>query len=215
MNVRFTYDENKDIQCLLEYGAGSQNSPKRTKAYEDLLAYTDGLSDTEKVRAFVRDYISKHSLDLLAIATRLQQDWDGISERFEERVEHIFGAALSGTFTAYVTIAGRYPYNLKEHYFFVSPAASGANRTAMHELLHFYTWEAFGDYVRKGIISAQKYNDLKESLTVLLNLEFSDLLSGDVDKGYPQHTELRARVAALWSEHKDIRKVFKSLIGKE
>jgi hypothetical protein len=79
----------------------------------------------------------------------------------------------------------------------------------MHELWHFYTWEKFGpdEPTRLG---AEKYNDLKESLTVLLNIECQHLLpEGDMDKGYPQHQDLRLRIMELWKQNPDIEYVWK------
>ncbi len=77
----------------------------------------------------------------------------------------------------------------------------------MHELLHFYTWHVFhDDFITSGKTEAQ-YNDIKESLTELLNIEFIDLMEGAHDDGYPQHAEMREKVKNLWNETKDIRKV--------
>jgi hypothetical protein len=53
-------------------------------------------------------------------------------------------------------------------------------------------------------LSKEKYNDIKESLTVILNSDFADLMEGAIDEGYPQHQEMRSEIMKLWSESKDI-----------
>ena len=72
----------------------------------------------------------------------------------------------------------------------------------MHELWHFYTWEKFGEreMIRLGM---NKYNDVKEALTILLNLECSDLMNAN-DLGYPQHQNLRKIIADTWLKTKNI-----------
>ena len=78
----------------------------------------------------------------------------------------------------------------------------------MHELWHFYTWQRFGsDYETR--LGKQKYNDIKEALTVLLNIECADLFpEGMTDNGYPQHKELREKIVGIWKDTKDIEKVW-------
>ena len=55
--------------------------------------------------------------------------------------------------------------------------------------MHFHFFEHYWDGIEKQI-GINKTDDLKESLTVLLNLEFKDLWF-KFDQGYPNHQELR------------------------
>jgi hypothetical protein len=58
MKLRFLYDEDKDIDCLLTVGGGSNNQPgSKTKTYEALLAKVSDIGDREKIRGFVRGFI--------------------------------------------------------------------------------------------------------------------------------------------------------------
>jgi hypothetical protein len=211
MKIIFTYDENKDIECLLKKGPGSHNQPgNRTKTYEELLAFTSEVSNTDKVREFVRKYIFENSIDVQDLRGELQRNWDLIAGEFERRSERIFGIRIADQITAYMTITGRYPYYIedKAKFFYVPAKRTNANATTMHELLHFYTWFKFGE---SEPADPQKYNDVKESLTALLNIEFSDLMNGAVDSGYPQHARLREMAADEWKESKDINKVWNAL----
>ena len=81
----------------------------------------------------------------------------------------------------------------------------------MHELWHFYTLYGLGtDQEEK--IGKQKYNDLKESLTVLLNVECKNLLpEGVVDMGYTQHQDLRKKILEYWEKDKNIKNLWNYL----
>jgi len=208
MKVNFLYDEQKDIECLLSKGGGSNNSPgQKTKTYEALLAYTTDIKNTEKVREFARLHIMENNLNLEEVKASLQKNWDMISKDFEKRAEKVFGLSIVDDITAYLTITGRFPYSIEKKYFYVSAKRSNADATAMHELWHFYTYHKFGYTMDQ--IGPEKFNDIKEALTVLLNIECPDLLNGEIDKGYPQHQELRRLISDTWSKTRDINKVWR------
>jgi hypothetical protein len=65
---------------------------------------------------------------------------------------------------------------------------------------------------QESLLGKQKYNDLKEALTVLLNEECGDLMpEGVYDGGYSQHQKLRKEIVRLWNERKDVHKVWNQL----
>jgi hypothetical protein len=213
MKIIFKYDENSDIDCLLDKGPGSNNQPSlQTRTYAELLKFTVDVKNIEKVREFVRKYIQEQGLDLPKKALELQEEWNKISNEFEKRAEKIFGVKVNDTISAYLTITGRFPYNLEQKLFFVSVLRNSANSIAMHELWHFYTWHKFGQeqMIKLG---PQKYNDLKEALTVLLNLECADLMNGEFDKGYTQHQELRKQITEYWLKNKNISGLWEYLVN--
>jgi len=208
MKVSFVYNENMDIDCLISKGGGSNNSlGQKTKTYEALLAYTNEVKNTEKVKEFVRLHIKENDFNLEEVTKSLQINWDVISSDFEKRAEKVFGLNIADNITAYLTITGRFPYSIEKKYFYVSAKKSNANATAMHELWHFYTWHKFGDTINH--VGSDKFNDIKEALTVLLNIECVDLMNGEIDKGYPQHQELRKIISDTWSKTKDINEAWK------
>lgn len=209
MKIIFVYDEDKDIECLLKKGPGSHNQPgNQTNTYKELLGFTSEIGNIDREREFVRKYIFENSINVQGLRGELQRNWDLIAGEFERRAERIFGIGIADQITAYMTITGRYPYYIEDKYFYVSAQKKNANATAMHELLHFYTWFKFGE---SEPADPQKYNDMKESLTALLNIEFPDLMNGAVDSGYPQHARLREMAADEWKKSKDINKVWNAL----
>lgn len=212
MEVRFVYDEDMDVDCLIAKGAGSLNSPgQKTKTYEALLAFTPDVGDREKVREFVRKYIREHDIDAENTARLLQSNWDSVGGVFEKLASEIFGLKISDTITAYLTVTGRYPYDMAQNYFYVPIEKSNANAVAMHELFHFYTWRVFHKELTDNGASEAKYNDIKESLTEILNTDFQDLLGGSQDYGYQGHKEMRAKINKLRKEGKSIGEIVNEL----
>ena len=129
MIVNFIYNEDKDVGCLITKGSGSNNSPRqKTKTYEALLAYTDEIKNTEKVREFVRLYIRENNLNLEEVEVSLRRNWAMISSDFEKRAEKVFGLSIADNITAYLTITGRFPYSIEKKYFYVSAKKSNANK---------------------------------------------------------------------------------------
>ena len=214
MQILFKYDENMDMKCLLSKGAGSNNSPtKMTKTYELLVSQVDDLGDETKVKEFIRRFIRENNIDIANNLSEINKNWIEVANKFEEIATRIFRTNLNQDITAYLTITGRYPYDTKENYFYVSLLKTNINATIMHELWHFYTHLKFGDYIDR--LGASKYNDIKEALTVLLNIECKDLLGEEVDSGYPQHKDLREKIIQLWADKKDIEHAWREIVRLE
>jgi len=207
-NVSFTYDRDKDVWCLLNKGKSSNNSQTATKTYGDLVSRCGENPTAEQTSTFIDEYIKDKGINIPGLCEKFEQDWLPIEKEYHRRAERVFGATLKDDVTAYITVNNRCPYNIKDNYFFVSAFNAFARRTVAHELWHFYTWKRFGADVEERL-GKQKYNDIKESLTVLLNSECADLFPEGVnDVGYPQHQDLRKKVVQTWNKTKDIEDVW-------
>lgn len=205
MKIKFAYSREKDVWCLLNKGKSSNNSPVPTKTYEALVSAKGENPSPESISDFIEQYIQDNRINILELIKKFQDDWATVEDEYHKRAGAIFNVSLSDDITAYLTTNTRCPYNIEENYFFVSMLNSSVRKTIMHELFHFYTWYGLQQELKD--VSKEKYNDIKESLTVLLNLEFSDLLDGAVDYGYPQHQEMRTIIKELWLSEKDLKKV--------
>lgn len=211
MKVTFTYDEEKDIWCLLNYGKSSTNSKTKTKAYEQLVSFCGENPTNEDASKFISKYTIENNINLGEYVSRYQKDWDKISEMYTKIAERVFGVSLESHVTAYLTINNRSPYSIEDSMFFVG-VPSWPTKTVMHELWHFYAWNKFG-ITWEGKIGKEKYNEIKEALTVLLNVECKELLPvGVEDKGYPQHQELRNKILAFWEKDKNIDTLWNTLL---
>ncbi len=208
MKLRFEYNKEKDIWCLLNKGKSSINSPFPTEVYEKLVKFAGENPDETKTSEFIEMYLKEENLNISDFLTHTQKDFEKISDKFEVIAEKIFGRTLDKEITIFATVNNRCPYSIKENWFFISVSKENPVLTIMHELWHFYTWERFGqEYLDK--IGAEKYNTIKESLTVILNLECGNLIPENAkDKGYLQHQELREKISFWWQESKNMDYVF-------
>lgn len=208
IKVTFKYDREKDIWCLLNKGKSSNNSPKPTKVYEKLVdRYGENPSENETFQ-FIDDCLDENNINIQEHIDKYQKDWNEIANAYHEKAEVIFGVQLPENISVYLTINNRSPYNIKENYFYSFTPSLSAKKIAIHELWHFYTWYGLGEEEEEKL-GKQKYNDIKEALTVLLNIEFKYLLpEGVIDEGYPQHQELREKILNYWEKDKDMRKLW-------
>jgi hypothetical protein len=204
MKLSFSYNIDKDVENFIS-GARSMNMKTPTEFHQ---LFIDGHGkdfDPGKVKAFILEYISSRNIDMNSRVNAFEKAWQEISTSFIERCENIFGITYPrDSIQVYLTTNGLCTYNIEQGYFFVWCHSKRSNGTVMHELFHFYTWHAFYDQLIKKGLSAMQYNDVKESLTELLNIEFKDLLSDEVDSGYPQHKEMRARFKSAWEKHHNL-----------
>ncbi len=212
MKINFTYNREKDISCLLTYGKTSLNSQTKTKVYEKLVEEFGENLTKQNTSIFIDKYLLDKNIKVEEYVLSYEKDWLTIASIFQKRCESVFKVSLPRDVTAYLTVNTRCPYDIGENYFFVSVSTDSMRGTVMHELFHFYTWYKFGEKWEQKI-GKQKYNDIKEALTVLLNIEFKDLFKdGIYDGGYQQHQELRERILDIWQDSKDIDKLWSELV---
>lgn len=212
MKVTFEYKREKDIWCLLNFGNKSVNSSNPSKTYEKLTVFCGENPNEENTSMFIDKYLLDNDLSIKEYVSKYQNDWDKIADKFQEIAEKVFGVSLSENTTAYLSINTRCPYCIEENYFFVSLPTESSIRTTMHELWHFYTWYRFG-IVWEEKLGKQKYNEVKEALTILLNIECKNLLAeGIYDGGYPQHKELREEILRLWELDKNVDNLWSKLV---
>ncbi len=211
MKVVFEYSKDKDIWCLLNKGRSSNNNPNPTKVYE-LLTTKCGESPTEEVTSsFIDMYLSENDVSIEAYTEQYVKEWSLVSDEYHKRAEAVFGVVLPQDVTAYLTINNRNPYSISDNLFYVTVPRDTIRKTVMHELWHFYTWYGLGTD-QEEILGKQKYNDMKEALTALLNVECGDLFpDGISDDGYPQHQELRKSILDMWETEKDIKTIWSKL----
>lgn len=204
MRVQFSFDKEKDIwntwsraNNTMKRFSESSISPKiievaKDKSIEVATAELTKINQTIYNSGMIESFIEI-----------LEKIWRGVEDKFFERLAEITGKEFLGNVTCFVTLMGSCPYNIDERWFMTSIYYDipKAIVSIGHELLHIH----FHDYYFKDIektIGTDKTHDLREALTVLLNLEFRDLLIG-FDKGYEVHKELRDFIKTAWIEEKN------------
>lgn len=187
------YDHKKNISStFLEICEGKEFSVCK-KELED---YRKRMYDSPLITIFVES---------------IQKAWDKISEEFFRRLEEITKRKFKPReVTAYITTVMRCPYNYVEPSFMVSffRDLTTALSICGHELLHIQFHNTYWGEIEKQI-GKEKTADLKEALTVLLNIEFKDLWFIE-DLGYDSHKELREFIAQEWGKKRD----FDNLLSK-
>lgn len=213
MKLDFKYDKERDVWCLLNKGKSSNNSSKPTSVYQELVSNVGEIPDEASTSLFIREYLDKNNIQPEHFVQNYKEMFSPISSDYQAVAERVFGVCFDKEITAYLTINPRCPYNIEEGWFFVSMSKGNPILTMIHELWHFYTWEKFGEeWIEK--LGKEKYNDIKEALTVLLNIECHHLLpEGVEDEGYPQHQELREKIRELWKQNPDIEYVWKGVLS--
>jgi hypothetical protein len=214
--VKFVFDKERDLFNLWKtcraksYGKDfSSNMPKKVLTYCRRKRY-------KRCRRFLAKYFAKiYSSTQIGIFTRAsQQAWDLIEEEYFKRLKKITGKKLNiKVIYAYPTLASRCPYDLKNKSFMVGFFSNMPMvlATAGHEIMHLHFHEHYFDDVVKEV-GETKAHDIKEALTVLLNVEFKDLWFVD-DKGYEAHQKLREFILKEWEKSKDFDKLLKKCIS--
>jgi hypothetical protein len=210
MKLSIVYKKEKDIENFLK-GQQSVNRQTPTTAEKKFSERFDEFNETN-LSSFIDTYTTEENYDVGNVTRTFQEQWMEVEENFIKRCEEFFEISYPiESMTAYLTLNGCCTYNIQNKYFFVNIRADWAPAIIMHELLHFYTLKAFGKCSQEFELTDSQYNDIKESLTVLLNTEFKDLMGGTVDHGYPQHQDMRDEILKLREAGLSVPDIFKKL----
>lgn len=208
MRLDFVYVEGKDVENFLK-SINSKNNKEYTNFHKLYFSTHSNKLNYSTVALFIRDYTSSKNIDFETEVSNVKLQWNLISKSFIYRVESLFNLHLSDTITVYLTTNERCTYNISLNYFFLFYKAKSTNTVIMHELFHFYTWYKYKKY---EAVAPSVYNAVKEGLTELLNIEFSDLMNNTYDKGYKQHALLRDFIRKEWLKEKNLDVVFDKAI---
>lgn len=202
-SVSFQYTPAKDASNIIR-GLSSVNNSVPTSVERLYLSYAKNASNERAALSFVQEYVHTHKIDIYSYLASITDQWSAVEQAFFQRATRLFQCAYPlPTINAYLTINSRCTYSTTDNLFYVSIGSKHPRVLIMHEVFHLYTWHALGLRSLDDIRSLPSYNELKESLTVLLNILFADLMDGAIDRGYTRHAELRALIVDLWYRHKD------------
>lgn len=209
--ITFTFDKEKDLwnnwdKCnkILPW----KNSPQGNFSLIELCKEKSFEEIHDKLEEYFREL---HQSGFIQIQIKtIEESWEKIEIEFFKRMNHLFKKDYNKKITAYLTTSGICPYDPVEPSFMFSLSYSLLKCLANcgHEIMHLYFHEFYWEKIEKEI-GAHKTGDLKEALTVLLNLEFKDLWFIE-DAGYDSHKELRNFISEAWGKEKN----FNNLIDK-
>jgi len=103
----------------------------------------------------------------------------------------------------FLTTFPRFPYNFGKGYIWLSSKKPFDYQVSIfiHELLHFQFMAYYGERVWNEI-GEEKYQCLKEGMTIILNDEFADLTK-EKDEGYLIYRDFSQKLLRLWREKRD------------
>jgi hypothetical protein len=202
LNIVFSYNLERDATNLVK-GLRSINNPQPTPIESLYLDYAHGSINQQNAILFIREYIVKKNIDVESVTQSIANAWQQVRDPFCNRAEALFQCAPSSNIQGYVTVDTRCTYSIQENHFYISAAGQYPTVHILHELFHFYTWYGVSIHAPQ-ILLHERYNDLKEALTELLNVLFYDLMDNSVDKGYPQHKKMRGLIRKLWHQHHNL-----------
>jgi hypothetical protein len=213
--VRITYDVEKDMKniwrvCNSPVSYGVDVSDKVPK---ELIEASKGEYPDCRNRLLALSTQMYPSVKNLPFILGLQSKWEEIEAPFFTKLWRITKRPHKGDITGYLTNAVRCPYDPRDGSFMVSLRSpiQRALLTCGHEILHLHFHQHYFNKVAEKV-GEEKAHDIKEALTVLLNLEFADLMKAE-DKGYKKHERMRKFIEARWKEEKNFQKLLEGLVN--
>lgn len=213
--VIFEFDKEKDLFNIWETcNKDSSWYDHKKNVSSTFLEICEG-KEFNECKKELEDYrIKMYNSKLIEVfVNALQEAWNKINDEFFKRLEKITKRKFKfEKVNAYITTVMRCPYDDQEPSFMVSffRDLTSALSTCGHELIHIQFHNTYWNDVEKQI-GKEKTADLKEALTVLLNLEFKDLWFVE-DRGYDVHKELRNFIADEWKKEKDFEVLLKRCV---
>jgi hypothetical protein len=210
--VLFKFDKEKDLWNHW-HKANWKSNWSKFKSSEDIKKICGGKTFEESKKNLSNYLFKLHNSNLIDLEINcLKNSWKKIEKEFFDRMDKLMKKKFNKKIIAYLTTAGICPYNPKEPSFMFSFFYSLPQQlqTCGHEIMHLYFHEFYWDEIESKI-GEEKTSNLKEALTVLLNLEFKDLWFKK-DSGYKSHEELRKFISKKWKKNKDFDLLIKACI---
>lgn len=201
--VIFKFDKEKDLWNHW-HKSNWKSSWSNFKTQPEIKKICEG-KKFEECKEELSNHLSKlqNSEIIMLSINSLEEYWKIIEEEFFKGMDSLMKKKFEKDITAYLTTVGICPYDPDEPSFMFSLFYSLPKQlqTCGHEIMHIYFHEFYWNEIETKI-GKEKTGDLKEALTVLLNLEFKDLLLTK-DEGYATHEELRSFIEKEWANKPD------------
>lgn len=154
---------------------------------------------------FLANYYKKHKKELNQAIREAKNIFKSKAnyacKLMEEVTQHLL---YRNNFTCFLTTFPRCPYDYKKGYIWLAAPRPAKIYLGifLHELLHFQFYAYYRNKPPVKQLSLTQSEFLKESLTVILNYEFSQYLY-QKDKGYKIHQGLRRKLENFWKKNKN------------
>jgi len=135
-----------------------------------------------------------------AVMEAAEKRWVTVEDEYLGKLSKMLDVPRSNfwdDYQAYFTFAVRSPFGQNAFMF------SGFQKfidSAAHEVMHIEFLRAYYDHCKEKGLSDLQIGNLKEVLTVLLNIDMSDILT-KLDEGYTDHQEIRKKISELYIQN--------------
>ena len=219
--IEFKFDVEKDLRNIWDTANSKKhyNFEFKEKLPKEILEICENkkYEKCKKELLEKRNPLYKNPLIKIMIKS-LKESWVKIEKEYFVRLEKITGKKFAfKKVKAYLTTSNRcpYDYNPKNPSFFFGIYSNFWLKLAScgHELMHIHLHNSPWWIMVEDEIGREKTEDLKESMTILLDLEFRDLwIVKDLGYIYPNHVKLREYIASEWKKKRDFNLLIKKCI---
>lgn len=209
MHLVFLYEAEKEF-LNLRAGNKSLNRSRPSDFSKKLEELGVDINSEVTVTAACRIIVTEEGISTEEKIRQFSAGWQAVEQDVFERLTKLFEVENDDTeFTAYLSLNERCSYDTQESYFFLNLFNAEPNMVCVHELLHLFTHK----FIQLGV-DLKTYNNYKESLTVLINLRFSDLVENK-DRGYPQHKKIRDYITKKYDGSSSVASLTKVLFADD
>jgi hypothetical protein len=185
------------------------NFPQQKSERKEYLITIDSKEVLRKEIEKDIEEIYKKEYKLNAIASDVNNEWVKIEKEFIKRLEAVHNgnkfpySSVKGV----LSCAGRFGYNADQGWFATDMFRNKfiSIDTAMHEIMHFMFHKYYDQKFDGKDLKEEQRWDIKESFSVILNLEFDDLRFWP-DNGYSPHKKIRKVIEESWKQNRDFNK---------
>jgi len=210
--VIFKFDKEKDLWNNW-HKSNYKSSWAKFKVHPKIKKICEGKSFKECKEELSIYLLKLQNSNLISLEINsLKNSWRNIEQEFFKRMNKLMKNNFDKDIIAYLTTLGICPYDPDEPSFMFSLFYSLPHQlqTCGHEIMHLYFHKFYWNKIEFKI-GKERTGDLKEALTVLLNVEFRGLWFAE-DCGYESHRDLRNFILEEWKKEKDFEKLLEKCV---
>ncbi len=219
--VKFVIDKDLDIKnhfiALDAYKINKERGISQIKeeGSENLLKLNSNKEIQAEIEKTIEPYYRQQE-KLLSLADDINKEWIKIEKDVIHKLETIHKFPFSFTsIKGVLSSANRFGYDSNGGWFATNMRQNKyiCIDVATHELMHFMFHKYYDQICKEKGLSKNQMWDIKESFTVLLNIEFNQFrFQSDNSKGSPLHMALREIIKKSWEKNHDFDKALEEAI---
>lgn len=204
--ILFVVDKELDIKNHF-IGLNSykkHNFQQKNERIEKLLKLDSKKAIRKEIEKFIEQFYKKED-KLDSLVKDVNNEWTKIEKAFFLKLEAVHKFPFpQKSVKGVLSSANRFGYHTGDRWFATDMFRNKfiCIDTATHELMHFMFHKYYDKVCKQKGLSKDQMWDVKESFTVLLNIEFNDFRF-QFDNGYPPHKELRETIKKSWLKNHD------------